>query len=202
MAVFAVHPTTHCAPTHQAMLSMSMFATVGSANGDGSSSTSNEQRRPFWATRPIEDETTTSKKMPTASVSTIDHAVNSAAVSVGISVDDLKKAVQKSKQLDEPEGDHAPPKKAVTAKKPRKKKVEVDHDDDAEEEEEETTMVDDEADANGPPDQDTITTSYMAKVIAANHKDAKMSEARAKKIVDEIFDMMIDVRKTETNVGW
>ena len=193
--VFAAHPTNsyYRAPTHQATLSLSMFATVGSAAGDGTSSTSNEQRRPFWATRPVEDET---NKVPTTSVSTINHSVHAAAVNAGISMEDIKKAVIKAKRAD-PLSDVKPTKKAA-AKKKKAKKEAVEEDDDEEEEEEVDDMVDpndddddDDAEIKLPPDTDSITTLYMAQVIAAKYK---MKMAQSKRIVHEIFDMVIDVR--------
>ena len=167
-----------------------MFATVGSASGsDGTSSSSNEQRRPFWATRPMEDEST---KTPTPSVNTIDHSVNAAAASVGISMEDIKKAAAKAKKVDPTEAANKEPKKAAKKKKAKKEAVDEEEEEEVDDDEEEEEIVDDEEDAELPPDPDSITVSYMAKVIAAKHKGVNASAA--KRIVDHIFDMMIDVR--------
>ena len=180
----SLQPTYH-APTHQATLSLSMFATVGSAaGGDGLSSSSNEQRRPFWATRPIDNETT---KTPT--INTIDHSVNAAATTAGISMEDIKKAAAKAKKADSVDGEKEPKK---SPKKKKAKKEEADGEEEVEEEDEEEIVVDDEEDLDLPPDQDSITPIFMSKVIAAKHKGISVS--KAKRIVDDIFDMVIDVR--------
>lgn len=190
MAVVAVQ-SSYYAPSHQATLSLSMFATIGSASGsDGTSSSSNEQRRPFWATRPMEDEST---KTPTPSVNTVDHTVNAAAASVGISMEDIKAAAAKAKKGVTSEAAKEPKKAAPKKKKAAAKKEEVEEEEEAEEEEvDDEVIVDDEEDVDLPPDQDSITTSYMAKVVTAKHKG--VSATLAKRIVDDIFDMVIDVR--------
>ena len=191
---------TYNAPSHQASLSMSMFATVGSASGDGSSSSSNEQRRPFWATRPIENEaTTTTKTPPNPSINTVDHSLNAAAASAGISMDDIKKAVTKAKKPDSLESivKGAPKKTTAKPKKAKKEKEEEDNDEEEEVEDEDEATVDDEEeeeDIKLPPHPDSITPTYMAKVIAAKHKKHAVTAALAKRIIDDIFDMVIDVR--------
>ena len=185
-----------------------MFATVGSASGDGSSSSSNEQRRPFWATRPIENEaTTTTKTPPNPSINTVDHSLNAAAASAGISMDDIKKAVTKAKKPDSLESivKGAPKKTTAKPKKAKKEKEEEDNDEEEEVEDEDEATVDEddnvtideeeeEEDIKLPPHPDSITPSYMAKVIAVKHKKNKVTAALAKRIIDDIFDMVIDVR--------
>jgi ribosomal protein L12E/L44/L45/RPP1/RPP2 len=156
----------------QATLSLSMFATGTTLNNSNppTTSSSNEQRRPFWATRPTEDESTKSSNM----INSVDHNVKLAAAVAGLTGEDVDKAVGKTKAKKE-----KAPKKAATTK--MKAKAAADDDDD-----------EDEDDSSSPTlETDYVSTNYMSKVISVNND---ITQSKAKRIVDEIFDMVIDVR--------
>lgn len=147
-----------------------MFATVGSSsNGDNNGTFSSEQRRPFWATRPADEEDTTSKTVAATVVHTIDHKVNATGAAAGLSMDDIlgKKETKKEK----------------AARK--KKKAEVKEDD-----EEEMVDDDEEEEASAESDSNSVTNSYIVDKIAAGQK---ITKALSKHIVDQVFEILSEV---------
>jgi hypothetical protein len=163
-----------------ATASLSFYATGSSttAGSSGSSSvTTKSQQRPFWGSTPqakVNDMkpfgiTTTGPTM----VSTIDHTVASAAATAGIPLEDVKKA-----------------EKPKAEKKPKKKK-------------EATAENKGEKDAAVPKakvtktksmpvlEKDYVGVDYMSKVIAFKND---ISATKARKIVDDVFDIVIQVR--------
>lgn len=169
----------------------------------------NEQRRPFWATRPTTDEMSmdtisNSKKTTTTTKNTMNHTVNATATAVGISLEDIQNAMEKEKGAKVAASSTAVG--ATTKKKEAKTTAtttttkkgttkSTDDDDkgkdnkDADDEEEEITT-----------DKDYIGKEFLTKVVATKHD---VTKTKAKQIVDDIFDTIIDgiVEKKQVRIS-
>jgi hypothetical protein len=210
-----IHPTlytTTLPKQQQTKMSLSMFATGTSTLNHGSSSSGGgsfgtepftDQRRPFWATRPTkEDNTTTPPAAATPATATtattmlnsIGHNVNAAGAAAGISMADIATAVAKATKITKKTTATKKTKATTTKKKTATTPVESATTTAVEV----AATVDDAEDDAAFPDleTDTVTPKYMHRMVAKTHG---LTFTQSKKIVDDIVDMIIDVR-TQKNL--
>jgi Ca2+-dependent lipid-binding protein len=149
----------------QATLSLSMFATGTTLNNSNFTTTSSSSND---QRRPFWATRPTEEEATKSSmINSVDHKVKTVAATAGLNADGTNDKKEKA------------PKKATT-KKPKKSEATA-------------AAANEDEDESLPTlkETDFMNTEYMAKVIA---KKNDLSHTKAKRIVDSIFDMVIDVR--------